>query len=72
MVWGSQVQSTSNISKATPSWALNLGYGTGDHGEGLIAKSSIALKPNLVLNLDYQEISAKSDETKVKLQLSSQ
>lgn len=72
VVWGSKIHSANKISQGIPRWSLNLGYGTGYHGTGLIAKSSIALKPNLALNLDYQEISAESDETKVKLQLSSQ
>lgn len=72
MVWGGKLHSATQIRQNTDRWSLDLGYGSGAHGKGFIVKGAIALKPNLVLNLDYQEISAVSDETKVKLQLSSQ
>ncbi len=72
MVWGGKLHSATKVKQNTHHWSLNLGYGSGAHGKGFIVKGAIALKPNLVLNLDYQEISAVSDETRVKLQLSSQ
>jgi hypothetical protein len=72
MVWGGKLYSATKVKQNTHHWSLDLGYGSGAHGKGFIVQGAIALKPNLVLNLDYQEISAVSDETKVKLQLSSQ
>ena len=52
-------------------WQFSVGYGTSDHGTGWIADGAVALQPDLLLKLNYQEISAVSDETEIKLQLSS-
>ncbi len=71
MVWGSKLQSGEKITPDEHLWSVNLGYGTGSHGSGLIASSSIALKPNLFFKVSYQEISATSDDTKIKLQIAS-
>lgn len=71
VVWGSKLNSTEKISANKHYWTIDLGYGSGVHGKGLILNSSVALNPNLSLKLDYQEISAGSDDTKIKLQLSS-
>ena len=71
VVWGGKLHSAGKIRPNKPFWSLNLGYGSGIHGQGLVINSSVALSPDLSLKLDYQEISAGSDDTKIKLQLSS-
>ena len=71
-VWGGRLNSWEKIGKNKPRWTLDLGYGYGAQGQGAIASSSVALKPNMLLKLTYQEISRVSDDTKIKLQLSSQ
>lgn len=71
VVWGGKLHSADKIRPNKHLWSLDLGYGTGIHGNGLIINGSVALKPNLSLKLDYQEIAAGSDDTKIKLQLSS-
>ncbi|MDJ0568344.1 MAG: hypothetical protein QNJ53_04795 [Pleurocapsa sp. MO_192.B19] len=71
IVWGSKLHSGEKVGQNKHLWVLDLGYGSGYHGEGLIANGSVALKPNLFFKLTYQEISAVSDDTKMKLQLSS-
>jgi hypothetical protein len=70
LVWGSKLQSTEKIGNKN-NWSFEVGYGSGSHGQGFIANSFVALKPNLSLQLTYQEISPFSDDTKLKLQLSS-
>lgn len=72
VVWGGQVNSVGKTPQNKDVWSLELGYGSGIHGKGLIASGSVALQPDLFLKLNYQTISAVSDDTKVKLQLSSQ
>ena len=69
--WGNKLQSGEKITPNEHLWSVNLGYGTSNYGSGLIASGSLALKPNLLLNLSYQEISATSDDTKIKFQISS-
>ncbi len=71
VVWGGKLQSAKKISPNKHFWTIDLGYGSGIHGDGLILNSSVALKPNLSIKLDYQEISEVSNEEKIKLQLSS-
>ena len=71
VVWGGKLQSGAKISPNKHFWTIDLGYGSGIHGDGLIINSSVALKPNLSIELDYQEISEVSNEKKIKLQLSS-
>ena len=71
IVWGSKIQSSQKITPSQHLWSANLGYGTSSFGNGLIASGSVALKPNMFLKLSYQEISATSDDTKIKLQISS-
>ena len=71
-VWGSQLQSAEKITPSQHLWTVNLGYGSGNYGSGLIASGSVALNPNLLFKLSYEEVSAASDDTKIKLQLSSQ
>ena len=71
VVWGGKLQSAKKISPNKHFWTIDLGYGSGIHGDGLIVNSSVALNPNLSIELDYQEISDVSDEEKIKLQLSS-
>ena len=70
-VWGGRVNSPQQIAHNRHQWNLDLGYGTSPHGGGWIAKGSVALKSDLFLDINYQEISAVSDETKFKLELGS-
>ena len=71
IVWGGKLQSASKIGRHRHLWSWELGYGSGVHGRGVIINSSVALKSNLSLKLEYQTISATSDDTEVKLELSS-
>jgi len=71
MVWGSKMQSQEKITPNKHLWTVNLGYGSSSYGNGLIAAGSVALKSNVALNLTYQEISATSDDTQIKLQIGS-
>ncbi len=71
IVWGSKIHSAAITSSNRHLWAVELGYGSGDYGQGLVVKGSVALKPDLFLKLNYQEISAVSDDTQIKLQLGS-
>ena len=71
MVWGGKIQSGEKITPNEHLWSLNVGYGTSSYGNGLIASGAIFLNPSISLKLSYQEISATSDDTKVKLQISS-
>ena len=68
---GGSLHSGKIVNQNNHLWTFELGYGQGSHGKGIIASSSVALKPNLFLNLTYHEISPTSDDTKVKLLLSS-
>lgn len=72
ITWGGRIQSRDRVAGGQHLWSFDLGYGTGVHGKGAILSSSVALRSNLLLKLDYQTISAVSDDTKVKLELSSQ
>jgi|GEM_PF-2537713 len=71
VVWGGKLSSQAKVSPNLHQWNFDLGYGIGSEGRGWIANTSVALKPSLLLKLNYQEISTVSDETKVKLELSS-
>ena len=71
VVWGGKLQSTRIVANNKHLWSLDLGHGLGVNGRGLIIDGAVALRPNLFLKLKYQTISAVSDDTKVKLQLSS-
>ena len=72
VVWGGELRSTKKVGDNKHYWTLNLGYGSGEHGQGAIVEGAIAMKPDLFLKLNYQEISAFSDDTKIKLELSSE
>ena len=72
VVWGGELHSTKKVGHNKHHWTLNLGYGSGEYGKGAIVSGAIALSPDLFLNLNYQEISAVSDDTKIKLELSSE
>lgn len=69
LIWGSKLQSTHKITPNQHKWSLNIGYGSGSYGRGLIASGALGLKPNLSLKLSYQQVSASSDEQKLKLEL---
>ena len=71
VAWGGRLHSDEKLDGSTYRWAVELGYGSGIHGHGAIASISTALQPNLQFKLTLEEISAVSDETKLKLQLSS-
>lgn len=71
IVWGGKLQSTRIVANNKPLWSLDLGRGLGVNGRGLVIDGAVALRSNLFLKLKYQTISAVSDDTKVKLQLSS-
>ena len=71
VVWGSKLYSTKKVGDNKHYWTLNLGYGSGEHGKGMVVEGAIAVNPNLFLKLNYQEISAVSDDTKIELKLSS-
>ena len=70
-VWGARFSSITKNSSDKHLWSWEVGYGSGNHGKGLVVNSSIALRSNLALKLEYQEISAISDNTTFKIQLSS-
>ena len=72
VAWGSRLHSGKKIDGSTYLWALELGFGSGIHGNGAIASVSTAFQPNLKFKLTFEEVSAVSDETKLKLELSSQ
>lgn len=71
VIWGGKLNSARKVSSNKPHWTLELGYGSGSKGKGLIVNGSLALNPDLFLELDYQEISSVSDNTEIKLQLES-
>ncbi|WYL95600.1 MAG: carboxypeptidase-like regulatory domain-containing protein [Gloeotrichia echinulata IR180] len=53
-----------------PRWELDLGYGIGSRGNGLIASASTSIIPGLTLGIRYQEVSITSNETSFKIELS--
>jgi hypothetical protein len=71
MVWGASIHSQTQVGQNQHQWNFDLGYGNSSRGNGWVANASVALQPDLFLRLGYQEISPLSDETKIKLQLSS-
>ncbi len=71
LVWGGKLHSDDKFKGNNYRWALELGYGSGVHGHGVIASVSTVFQPNLRFKVTLEEISAVSDETKLKLQLSS-
>jgi hypothetical protein len=71
LVLGARIHSQTQISQNQYQWDFDVGYGSSSHGNGLIANATVALQPNLFLKLGYQEIAPMSDDTKIKLQLSS-
>ena len=72
VVWGGKLNSTKKVGENKHYWTLNLGYGSGEHGKGAVIQGAIAVKRDLFLKLNYEEISAVSDDTKIKLELSSE
>lgn len=70
-VWGGRLHFGEKANGQKYRWAFDLGYGAGSQGSGAIASTSVVLQPNLSLKLTYQEVSTVSDDTKIKLQLSS-
>ncbi|MEL6493911.1 MAG: hypothetical protein AAFQ41_02145 [Cyanobacteria bacterium J06623_7] len=70
-IWGGKINSQTKIGNNQHRWEFSMGYGISDAGSGWIGNGKIALKSDLIMKLSYQEISAAADETKIKLQLSS-
>ncbi len=71
VTWGGRLHSDEKPDGNNHRWALELGYGSGVHGNGAIASVSTVFQPNLLFKLTLEEISAVSDETNLKLELSS-
>ncbi len=70
-IWGLNFNSGEKIGKKHYSWEFELGYGMGSQGQGAIASVTKALNSKVFLTLTYEDISLKSDDTKIKLELSS-
>jgi len=70
-VWGWNVHSANKLANNRNLWEIDLGYGIGSAGDGVIANVSAALNPALSVKLSYEEISLVGDGTNIKLQLSS-
>ncbi|WP_036478252.1 hypothetical protein [Myxosarcina sp. GI1] len=68
-IWGGSLHSRSLFKSDRYRWKFDLGYGYGSQGDGAILSTSVRLKPNLSLRVIYEEVSALSDDTNVKLQL---
>ena len=71
VLWGGKLESKIKVGNSKSLWNFDLGYGESTHGQGWIANGTVALQPDLFLKVNYEEISAVSDETKIKLELSS-
>ena len=71
MVWGGEIRSTKRVGQNRALWTLNLGYASGERGKGLTINGAVSVASALYLKLDYREISAVSDDTEIKLELSS-
>ncbi|NEP01000.1 MAG: carboxypeptidase regulatory-like domain-containing protein [Symploca sp. SIO2E9] len=50
-------------------WEVDLGYGIGSQGSGMIASASTAVIPGVVLRVRYQEVSVTSDEATFRIEL---
>lgn len=70
-VWGWNIHSPEKLGRNRYRWEIDLGYGFGSEGKGAIASFGAAINPSLSMKLSYEEVSLTSDETKVKLELSS-
>ena len=70
-IWGWRVNSGKKLDKNKYRWTLDLGYGFGSQGNGMVVSASTAIQPNVLLKLSYEEISVTSDEPKLKLEIGS-
>ena len=70
-VWGWNIHSTDKVAKNRYYWQFSLGYGVGSEGEGAIASMETAINSSVSLKLSYDAISLTSEDTQIKLQLSS-
>jgi hypothetical protein len=52
-------------------WQLDLGYGTGSQGNGLIVSGSKALSSGLSVKVSYQQVSLTSEEGNFKIEFTS-
>lgn len=68
---GGRLSSARTINKNRHRWTLDLGYGSGPHGGGIIVSGSVALKTSMFLNLTYQEVSSIDNDTRINLLLNS-
>ncbi len=70
-IWGWSFNSGTKLDNDQYSWEFELGYGMGSQGQGAIASATKALNSKLLLKLTYEDISLKSNDMKIKLELSS-
>lgn len=70
-IWGLNFNSGKKVAGNRYSWQFELGYGVGSQGQGVIASAKTAINPKLFLKLTYEDIALKSDDTKIKLELTS-
>ncbi len=52
-------------------WQLSLGYGFGSQGQGAIVLATKTINPKLFFKFTYENISLRSDDTKIKFELTS-
>ncbi|MDJ0650507.1 MAG: hypothetical protein QNJ60_17570 [Xenococcaceae cyanobacterium MO_188.B19] len=70
-IWGWNFNSGKKVGNKGYTWEFEVGYGVGSQGEGAIMSATTAINSGLFLKLSYEDISLKSDETKIKLELTS-
>ena len=70
-IWGWNFNSGKKLGNKGYSWEFKLGYGVGSQGAGAIMSATTAINSGLFLKLSYEDVSLRSDETKIKLELTS-
>ena len=70
-IWGWNFNSGKKVGNKGYTWEFDLGYGMGSQGTGAIMSATTAINSGLFLKFTYEDISIKSDETKIKLELTS-
>lgn len=70
-IWGWNLNSGNKVGNKGYTWEFELGYGMGSQGQGAIMSATTAINSGLFLKFTYEDISLKSDETKIKLELTS-
>ncbi len=69
-VWGWNFNSGEKVTKNRYRWEFEVGYGQGTQGDGAIISATTAINPKLFLKLTYEDISLRSDDARIKLELS--